>query len=39
MKIINLYVKRFDVQYLKVQKFLNPYPSELSLRSDIKAYK
>ena len=21
MKIINLYVKRFDVQYLKVQKF------------------
>jgi uncharacterized protein YbgA (DUF1722 family)/uncharacterized protein YbbK (DUF523 family) len=39
MKIINLYVKRFDVQYLKVQKFLNPYPSELALRSDIKAYK
>ena len=39
MKIINLYVKRFDVQYLKVQKFLNPYPKELSLRSEIKAYK
>jgi uncharacterized protein YbgA (DUF1722 family)/uncharacterized protein YbbK (DUF523 family) len=39
MKLINLYVKRFDVQYLKVQKFLNPYPRELSLRSDIKAYK
>ena len=39
MKIINLYVKRFDVQYLKVQKFLNPYPKELALRSDIKAYK
>jgi uncharacterized protein YbgA (DUF1722 family)/uncharacterized protein YbbK (DUF523 family) len=39
MKLINLYVKRFDVQYLKVQKFLNPYPSELSLRSDVKAYK
>ena len=39
MKLINLYVKRFDVQYLKVQKFLNPYPSELALRSDIKAYK
>jgi uncharacterized protein YbgA (DUF1722 family)/uncharacterized protein YbbK (DUF523 family) len=39
MKIINLYVNRFDVQYLKVQKFLNPYPSELALRSDIKAYK
>ena len=31
MKLINLYVKRFDVQYLKVQKFLNPYPSELAL--------
>ena len=39
MKIINLYVKRFDVQYLKVQKFLNPYPKELALRSEIKAYK
>ena len=39
MKIINLYVKRFDVAYLKVQKFLNPYPKELALRSDIKAYK
>lgn len=39
MKLINLYVNRFDVQYLKVQKFLNPYPSELALRSDIKAYK
>ena len=39
MTIINLYVKRFDVQYLKVQKFLNPYPKELSLRSEIKAYK
>ena len=38
-KIINLYVKRFDVKYLKVQKFLNPYPKELSLRSEIKAYK
>ena len=39
MKLINLYVNRFDVQYLKVQKFLNPYPSELALRSDVKAYK
>ena len=39
MKIINLYVKRFDVQYLKVQKFLNPYPSKLALRSDLKSFK
>jgi uncharacterized protein YbgA (DUF1722 family)/uncharacterized protein YbbK (DUF523 family) len=38
-KLINLYVKRFNQQYLKTQKFLNPYPKELSLRSDIKAYK
>ena len=39
IKLINLYVKRFDVAYLKSQKFLNPYPSELALRSEIKAYK
>lgn len=39
MKLINLYVNRFDVQYLKVQKFLNPYPKELALRSDVRAYK
>jgi len=39
IKILNLYVKRFDDKYLKVQKFLNPYPKELALRSNIKAYK
>lgn len=39
IKIINLYVKRFDEQYLKAQKFLNPYPKELALRSDVRAYK
>ncbi len=39
IKLINIYVKRFDVEYLKTQKFLNPYPKELALRSDIKAYK
>lgn len=38
-KLINLYVVKFDHNYLATQKFLNPYPSELSLRSDIKAYK
>lgn len=38
-KLINLYVKRFHQSYLESQKFLNPYPKELSLRSDIKAYK
>jgi uncharacterized protein YbbK (DUF523 family)/uncharacterized protein YbgA (DUF1722 family) len=39
IKQVNLYVKRFDVTYLRQQKFLNPYPVNLSLRSDIKAYK
>lgn len=39
IKMLNLYVKRFDITYLKTQKFLNPYPKELALRSSIKAYK
>lgn len=38
-KLINLYVARFDQEYLAKQKFLNPYPKELALRSDLKAYK
>lgn len=38
-KMINLYVTKFDQTYLQSQKFLQPYPKELSLRSDIKAYK
>jgi len=38
-KILNLYVIRFDEQYLKTQKFLNPYPKEFALRSDTKASK
>ncbi len=38
-KLINLYVARFDEKYLAKQKFLHPYPGELSLRSHIKAYK
>ncbi len=39
IKLINLYVTRFNEEYLKKQKFLNPYPKELALRSDLKAYK
>lgn len=39
IKLLNLYVKKFDEKYLKKQKFLNPYPKELALRSDVKAYK
>lgn len=38
-KIINLYVQRFDVAYLQKQKFLNPYPEKLALRSELEAYK
>lgn len=39
VKILNLYIKRFDIEYLKAQKFLNPYPKELALRSKIEAYR
>lgn len=39
IKLLNLYVKKFNQEYLIKQKFLNPYPKELALRSDIKAYK
>lgn len=39
IKIINIYTKRFDMAYLKTQKFLFPYPDELALRSNMKAYK
>ncbi|WP_121628615.1 YbgA family protein [Poseidonibacter antarcticus] len=39
IKLLNLYTKRFDITYLKTQKFLNPYPKELALRSSILAYK
>ena len=39
IKLLNLYTKRFNIEYLKTQKFLNPYPKELALRSTILAYK
>lgn len=39
MKIVNVYTKRFENSYLEKQKFLNPYPSELALRSNVNAYK
>jgi len=38
-KILNLYVARFNEEYLKTQVFLSPYPKEFALRSDVKAYK
>lgn len=39
VKVLNLYIKRFDIEYLKMQKFLNPYPKELALRSKVEAYR
>ncbi len=39
MKILNLYTNKFNIHYLKTQKFLNPYPKELALRSNTKAYR
>lgn len=39
MRVLKLYANRFQVEYLQTQKFLSPYPKELALRSDIKAYK
>jgi uncharacterized protein YbbK (DUF523 family)/uncharacterized protein YbgA (DUF1722 family) len=34
-----MFAKNHDVEYLLGQKFLNPYPKELALRSDIKSGK
>lgn len=39
IKLLELYINKHEISYLQNQKFLNPYPSELGLRSDIKAYK
>ena len=39
IKIINLYIKKFDIKYLKTQIFLNPYPKDLALRSKVEAFK
>lgn len=39
VKMFNIYIKKFDIEYLKKQKFMSPYPSELALRSDLKAFK
>jgi uncharacterized protein YbgA (DUF1722 family)/uncharacterized protein YbbK (DUF523 family) len=39
IKILNIYIKRFDISYLSSQKFLKPYPKEMALRSSLKALK
>ncbi|PLY10881.1 MAG: DUF1722 domain-containing protein [Arcobacter sp.] len=39
VKMFKIYISKHDIEYLKKQKFLNPYPAELALRSDLKANK
>lgn len=39
IKLFMLYIQKYDIAYIKRQTFMNPYPKELALRSDIKAYK
>ena len=39
IKLLKIYSKRFNQEYLEKQVFLNPYPKELALRSNVKAYK
>lgn len=37
IKLIEMYTIRYDIKYLKEQKFLNPYPKELALRSSVNS--
>jgi len=39
LELLKIYIQKYDVTYLKNQAFLSPYPKELALRSDLKAYK
>lgn len=39
IKAFQIYIKLHKIEYLEKQKFFRPYPNELALRSDIKAYK
>jgi len=39
LSTLRLYATKYEVNYLLEQKFLNPYPKELALRSDIKSTK
>ncbi|WP_417325477.1 YbgA family protein [Halarcobacter sp.] len=39
IKIIKLYTNKFDIEYLKTQVFINPYPKDLALRSKVEAYR
>ena len=37
LSTLKIYATKYNVEYLLGQKFLNPYPKELALRSDIKS--
>lgn len=39
IEAIKIYVKKYDIEFLKKQKFLEPYPRELALRSSINSGK
>jgi uncharacterized protein YbgA (DUF1722 family)/uncharacterized protein YbbK (DUF523 family) len=39
VSMLELFAKKYECFYLLNQKLLNPYPKELRLRSDIKAFK
>jgi len=39
LSTLKLYASKYEVEYLLEQKFLDPYPKELALRSDIKSTK
>jgi len=39
LKMLEIYIRQFNTTYLINQKFFHPYPEELALRSDIRAYK
>ncbi len=39
VSLLALFAKKYDVKYLQGQKYLFPYPKDLRLRSDIKAFK
>ncbi|MFP4486125.1 MAG: YbgA family protein [Campylobacterales bacterium] len=39
LKLLEIYILKYNIEYLKNQKFLHPYPDSLGLRSEIKAYK
>lgn len=39
LNLILMLAKKYKIAYLLTQKYLNPYPKELKLRSDLSAYK